>query len=136
MTALVKDAIYSRRGPPARNEFGYAVAIAEKVFRGSLIALNAAGTMQRIQTAGSLVCVGMAGQNLDNTAGAVASATRIEALKGTWGIPVPAATAANINANVYCTDDGTLTLTVAANLLVGTLVGIESGLTHVQFTGS
>jgi hypothetical protein len=136
MTALAKDAIYPRRGAPGRNEFGYAVAIGEKVFRGSLVAINAAGTMQRIQTASSLAFLGMSAQQLDNTSGAVASAVKIEALKGTWGIPVPAATSANINANVYCTDDGTLTLTVGSNLLVGILVGIEGGLTYVQFTGS
>ena len=135
MTALVRDALYARRGFPARHEFGYAVAIGEKVFRGSLVGINVAGTMQRIQTAGTVAFLGMAGQALDNTVGLVASGVKIEALKGAWGIPVPGAVPANINASVYATDDGTLTLTVGSNLLVGTLVGIEGGLTYVFLLG-
>ena len=135
MSALTADALYPRRGAPRHNEFGYSVAASEKVYRGSLVAINAAGTMQRIQTSGSVAFLGMAGQRLDNTGSASASSAKIEALKGTWGIPVPSATAANINANVYATDDGTLTLTAGSNLLVGTLVGIEGGLTYVSLLG-
>jgi hypothetical protein len=135
--ALTADVLYNRRGQPGRNEFGYPLAPGEIVYRGSLVAVNASGQLQRIQTSGSVAFVGMADRQLSNVGNASALSTPpVTALKGTWGIAVPSATAANINATVYATDDNTLTLTAGSNLAVGSLVGIENGLTYVQFTGS
>ena len=136
MSALTGEVRYDRRGTPARNVFGYPVAPGEKVWLGSLVGINASGQMQRIQTSGTVAFLGLSSQTLDNTASATASSIIVEAGKGTWALPVPSAAPANINAPVYATDDGTLTLSSNALGSVGTLVGIEGGRTFVNLIGS
>ena len=134
--ALLAGVNLDRRGPPPAGGFGYPVAAGERVFKGGVVAVNAAGSLQRVQTAGSLVIVGIAHRDLDNTAGAAVSDIKVEALKGIYSLTVPSATAANINAAVFATDDATLTLTQSGSLLAaGTLVGIESGQTYVKMIG-
>jgi uncharacterized membrane protein (DUF2068 family) len=134
--ALTADAAYQRRGLPGRNEFGYPVAAGEKVFRGSIIAVNAAGAVVRVQTAGAVQIIGLADHFLDNSGSASVSTDRVVGLKGTYALTVPSATAANINATVYASDDNTLTLTQGTLLAAGVLVGIEGGQTFVQMIGS
>ena len=138
MTALSADANYSRRGAPGKNEFGYPVAAGEKVWRNSLIAVNAAGAIVRVQTAGAAAIIGLADRALDNSASAAVSSVAVVGLKGTYAIPVTSATAANIGATVYATDDATLGLvnTGGTLLAAGTLVGIEGGQTYVNMIGS
>lgn len=135
--ALTADANYNRRGMAAtRNEFGYPVAPGEKVFRGSLVGLNSSGQMVRMQTGTPVAFVGVADRNLDNSAGGVASATLVVAMKGTWAIPLSGATVSNTNAAVYASDDNTLTLTAGSLKQVGTLVGIEGAATYINILGS
>ena len=140
MAALTQDIIPLRRGiATTRNEFGYPIAPGEKVFRGSIIGLTAAGYVQRAQTAGTVVLLGLSSINYDNTGSAVAGPI-VVAMKGTWGLVVPAATAANVQATVYATDDASCTLSsttgTIANLALGTLAGLDNGLTFVSVQGS
>lgn len=134
--ALTSGIAINRRGPPSRNEFGYPVAAGEQIWRGSLCAVNAAGSLQRMQTSGSVAFVGMSEQDFSNVGSATVSAQKIVVRKGTWALTVTGATAANINAPVYASDDGTLTLTAGSLLQVGTLAGIENGQTYVNLLGS
>jgi hypothetical protein len=135
--ALTAGITPARRGaPPTAGTFGGSVAIGEKIFRGGLISWNAAGTLQRLQTSGSVAFAGLASKDYDNTAGTAAASVGVEALKGIYGLTVPSAVFANINASVYATDDGTLTLSSSSATLVGTLVGIENGQTYVKLLGS
>jgi hypothetical protein len=136
--ALSADAKYMRNGPAApRNEFGYPPSAGAVIYRNALLAVTAAGTLQPIQTAGSVAFAGIADQ-ASNTPGQPVVVTFLTAQKGTWGIPVPGATMANLNAAVYATDDNTLTLAAGSNLLVGHLAGIDmvTGLTFVELLGS
>jgi hypothetical protein len=134
--ALTADVVLKRRGPPKGGEYGYYVAPGEKVFRNSLVGLNAAGQMQRIQTSGTVAFLGLAAMAYDNTASAAASVTPVEALRGIWRLVVPSAIPANLNATVYVVDDNTLTLTQSGSLLVaGNLDGIEAGFTWVRLLG-
>ena len=134
--ALTAGITPARRGAqPTAGVFGGPVAAGETIWRGGLLAWNAAGALQRIQTSGSVSFAGLASKDYNNAAGAAAAAVGMEALKGTYALTVPSATYANVNANVYATDDGTLTLTASSNMLVGTLAGIESGQTYVKLLG-
>jgi hypothetical protein len=108
LSAAVK---VDRRGPPGWGAYGYQVAAGEKIFRGGIVALNASGTLQRVQTVGSVAVVGLASQDYDNSASASASPDYVVVERGTWQLTVPNASAANIEQGVYATDDNTLTLT-------------------------
>lgn len=135
--ALTGDAAYPRRGLKANGtEFGYPVAPGEVVYRGSLCQVNAAGQLQRLQTAGGVAFVGIAEGQLNNVGNAGPSTINMVALRGTFGIAVTGATMANINASVYASDDGTVNLTATSETLIGTLVGIENGLTYVKLLNS
>ena len=140
MAALTADIIPLRRGAePTRNTFGYPIAPGEKVFRGSIVGINAAGQIQRAQTAGTVILLGLSNLNYDNTGSAVPGPI-IVPMKGTWGLVVPAATPSNIQQAVYATDDATCTLASTtgslANLALGTLAGLDNGLTFVSIQGS
>ena len=128
----------ARRGAqPTAGNFAYPVAPGEQIWRGGMLALNAAGQLQRIQTAGSVVFAGMASNDYNNTASSAPSpVAAVEALRGIYALVVPAATVSNINEPVYATDDATLTLVASTNLQVGTLAGIENGATYVKLLGS
>jgi hypothetical protein len=103
----------ARRGAPplAGAVFGGLVAAGEKVWRGGMMGYNAAGALQRLQTAGSVAFGGMASKDYDNTAGAVpACSPPMEGLRGVFALTVPNAGFANIGQPVYATDDNTFTL--------------------------
>lgn len=137
--ALAADFNPARRGLPGRNEFGYPVPAGEMIYLGSLLVLNSAGGVQRVQTAGGVAFAGLSDRNLNNTANAAVSTTDAVARKGTYALVVPSATPANVNAPVYATDDATLTLAQPGSgftAAVGTLVGIENGQTYVMLAGS
>ena len=134
--ALTAGITPQRRGAaPTAGIFGGPVAAGEKIWRGGMLNWNASGGLQRLQTSGGVAFAGMASKDYDNSAGSAAASVGMEALKGTYALTVPSATWANINANVYATDDGTFTLTVGSNTLVGTLAGIENGQTFVKLLG-
>ncbi len=90
-------------------EFGYAGAAGTHIYAGALLALNAAGTVQPIQTAGSLVFAGLADGERNNVA-PFTDTRAVNCHKGTWALPVTGATAANVGAAVYATDDNTVGL--------------------------
>ena len=93
----------------APGEFAYAPAAGVTVYEGALLALNAAGTVQPIQAAGSLVFAGIAdGQRVNSPSGADVRPVRCR--KGIWALTVAGATAANVGAPVYATDDNTVGL--------------------------
>ncbi len=108
--ALTQGTKIYRLGPPAQGSFGYQVAPGEQVWRGSIVALNGNGQIQRVQTAGSLVVVGLCSQDYNNTGSAAASPDYVQVERGWWNIAVTAKPA-NVNAPVYATDDATVTLT-------------------------
>lgn len=132
--ALSADARYARRGSGgANNEFGYPVLAGETIYLGSVVGVNSAGTVQRMQTSGTeALSLGLADRNVNS----LTSGVTVVILKGTWRIPVPSATAANIGAAVYVTDDGTFTLSSSSSVLFGTLAGIDGGATYVRINGS
>ena len=134
--ALAADANIPRRGNRGRSIFGYPVAPGEKVYRGSAVALNAAGQLQRVQTAGSVVIVGLSEQFFDNTASATASTQLVVAEPGTYALNVTGATPSVIHAPVYASDDNTFTMTAGSLLQIGVLAGIESGQDYVMTTGA
>lgn len=129
---------------PTPNEFGYLVQPGQRVFRGSVVALCADGTICPAGSATAnapVAIVGLAQVYQDQTgaAGAIPSALsqsgrRVHCRRGTVQLPFDVApTAANVNAAVYAVDDATLTLTATGHLRAGTLVGFdEAGLPWVQ----
>lgn len=149
--ALTQGTKIWRLGPPANGAFGYQVAAGEQVWRGSIVALNAAGTLQRVQTAGSIVVVGLCAEDYDNTANAAPSPDYVPVERGWWNLAPNGAKAANINQPVYATDDATVTLTppVAASMdagntgngtfntpTVSNTVAVETGDYVISFTSS
>jgi hypothetical protein len=126
----------ARRGaPPTAGMFGGPVAAGEQIWRGGMLCWNAAGGLQRLQTASGVSFAGMASKDYNNTASAAAAPVGMEALLGTFALTVPTATPANIHAAVYATDDNTFTLTGGSNMQIGTLAGIENGQTYVKLLG-
>jgi hypothetical protein len=97
-----------------------------------------------MQTATAVAFAGVAMQDYSNVGNANASPDFVHVARGIWGLTVPTATAANLNAPVYAVDDNTLTLTAGTAgtgeaLVVGTLNGFgQSGEspTWVRLTGS
>lgn len=121
LTSGVLDPV--RRGQaPFGGSFGYPVAPGEKIWRGGLVAVNASGQLVRIQTSGALAFVGIASQDYDNSASGSAGPA-IAAEKGTYRLAVSGASFANINQQVFASDDNTLSL---SNALAG-VFAIHSG---------
>lgn len=124
LTSGVLDPV--RRGtPPSGGAFGYPVAPGEQIWRGGLVAVNASGQLQRIQTSGSVAFAGIADQDCNNTASSVAGPV-IEAKRGWWRLAVSGASYANIGQNVYASDDNTLSLS-SAETGVFALGGSDTG---------
>lgn len=123
---------------PHVGSFAYKVRAATKIFEGGMVGVDAAGNLVPVNTAAALAVafVGMASRTYDNSANGSASADKVEAMRGTYQITVPAATSANINAAVYATDDNTFTLTASTNLQVGTIAGFDGAQTYVKLLGS
>lgn len=105
-----------RRGAPPMSGavFGGLVAAGEQIWRGGMICWNAAGNLQRLQTAGSVSFAGLASKDYNNVASAVAACSPpMEGLKGVYQLAVPNAMFADIGQPVYATDDNTFSLTNA-----------------------
>ena len=98
----------ARRGaPPTSGNFGGSVAASETIWRGGMLCWNAAGTLQRLQTAGSVAFAGMASKDYNNSASATAASVGMEALLGTYALTVAvsdgcAITRANITVYAVC----------------------------------
>lgn len=111
--------------------FAYGLKAGTRLFRGSIVALTSGGLAVRPGDAGAVAIVGVSPEQIDNAAG-VDGAQVVQPRRGVLQLTVPGATHANIGAAVYATDDSALTLTAGTNLRLGTLVGIEAGLTFVE----
>jgi hypothetical protein len=141
--ALTGNSTIARRGNPRGYAFAYGIMAAEVIYTGSLILVNAAGNVGRIQTIGSAgKFVGMAQGGYNNAGGAAMSAAPglITAFTDEVMVNVTGATTANINSPVYASDDGTFTMTQPGSGftgIVGYLIGIDqqSGLPCVQLSG-
>lgn len=135
--ALTSNSNPARRGARRGDAFGYPVAPGEVIYTGGLVCLNASGQLVRLQNAAAATFVGVAQSGYNNTMSA-APGPNIVADFDTYALVVPGATAANINAPVYATDDNTLTLTLPTTgfvKIVGYLVGIDNGQTYVDVKG-
>ena len=128
MTALSADLKFDER---LGKRFSYGLKAGVKLYHGSLVAVTSAGLAVRIGDAGAAAAVGISPAQIDNTSGADKDLS-VQPKRGIFQLVVPSATHANIGAAVYATDDATCTLTVGSNLRIGTLVGIEAGLTYVE----
>lgn len=124
-----------RRGAPPMGgaTFGGPVAAGEKIWRGGMLAWNANGQLQRLQTAGGVSFAGLASRDYDNSASGSASPPPYpEALKGVYALTVPSAGYGNVGQPVYATDDNTFTL---VNALTATFAR-GSGDTGTGTTGT
>ena len=89
--ALTAGISPARRGaPPAAGTFGGSVAASEKIWRGGLICWNAAGTLQRLQTSGSVGFAGLASKDYDNSATAAAAPVAMKSMSLRVGSTVDA----------------------------------------------
>lgn len=107
---LSANAKYLERMEPA--EFGGLVASGYHVYEGALCAWDANGAVVPIQAPTAVAFAGLASGERDNTAGTEQRPVSLR--KGTWGLPVAAATPANIGATVYAADDATIALSSLA----------------------
>ncbi len=134
--ALTGNIAVARRGYSRGLAFGGPIAPNEVIYTGGLIGVNASGQTQRIQTAGTVAFIGLAQGGSNNSASAAPGDTVVGQMD-CFKLAVPAATAANIGAPVYATDDNTLTLTkptTGFEGVVGYLAGIENGATWVELS--
>jgi hypothetical protein len=135
--ALTQGVKIDRRGPPSAGSYGYLVAPGEQVWRGSIVALNAAGQIQRVQTAGSVVIVGICSRDYSNVGNASASPDYVVVERGRWAFSPTGIAADSIGASVYATDDSTTTLASGGGaLLFGVVDGIDQGTPYVFVVGS
>lgn len=109
--ALTAGVKVDRRGAPGAGGYGYKVAASEKVFRGGVVALNAAGNLVRPQTSGAVVIAGVCSKDYDNSANGSVSTDTVEVLRGVFAYAVTGATASKLHQPVYATADDTLTMT-------------------------
>lgn len=141
---LAADRIIPERKIAPGPEFPHMVAAGFRLFRNSITAVCADGTVVPAGSANTpsplVAIVGMATTQYDNTGAAglvpdIDTAPGVWIRKGCWALPFDVApTWANVNAPVYAVDDETVTLTENAGtepapanrLQVGTLAGLES----------
>lgn len=104
----------------------YPVKASTKVFKGSMVALNA-GFLVPVSTATGLIGVGLCRYDVDNTAGAD-GALSAEVEEGTFiwdNLAGDLLTQANAGAVVYGTDDHTVNLTATGKSIVGVMESVE-----------
>ena len=88
--AATKDSAPARRGNSRGAAFGYPVAPGEKIFKGTVMCVNAAGQSVRPQTAGALAFIGISESGYDNT-GSSAPGPKITGQFDDFKFPVPGA---------------------------------------------
>jgi hypothetical protein len=101
-----------RRGPLGPGAAGYQVAAGEQIWGGGIVGLNSSGYLQRCQTSGTVVLIGIAQRDYNNVSNANASSDWVVVDKGFWMMAVAGSAASNIDQPVYATDDGTATMSV------------------------
>ncbi|QDH13817.1 hypothetical protein E3E12_06045 [Formicincola oecophyllae] len=153
--ALAADRALERKAGPCGPEFGHAVAPGFRVFRGSLVAVLADGTLvpagQTAPAGGGAavtpVCIiGIARQAMDNTPtqgvdALHAGANPIWVKTGCYALPFlpnePAPTYAQLGQAVYAVDDENVSFQATgagggARLVAGHFVGLDGGTPFVN----
>lgn len=137
MTALIQERNTLRldgSGAALPDYLRPGVAASETIWQGGMVAINAAGTAQRPQTAGSLACIGRAEIDVNNSLGA-ANALTVQvghgAFKWAQGSGADTITAANLFQKCYAIDDQTVGLTNgysfgSARPLAGIIIQVDA----------
>lgn len=135
MTALTAD----RNSPRIQGEIlNLDVAATTKIFAGSMVMRNAAGNAVKGQTAVSLVGVGCAQEQVDNSTGAVGDKT-INVRVGTFKFANSASgdliTKADIGSPAYAVDDQTVAKTNGGSTrsIAGFIAGVDALGVWVRF---
>lgn len=103
----------------------YAVAAAAHVYKGAFVGLSG-GYARGLVAADTFV--GIAYEEADNSSGADGDKSVRVYTMGDFQLPLSGAAITDIGADLYASDDETLTLTSTGNSLVGKVVGfISSG---------
>ena len=109
MTALALERLTDFAGVvPARGT--YPIAAAAKIYKGSIVCLNAAGEAVKGGAGGSAVCVGKASATYDNTGGS-AAAMDVEVEFGVFGWDSTTLDAGDVGAVAFVSDDQTVAAT-------------------------
>jgi hypothetical protein len=118
---------------------GYPVADNVTIYKGAIVALNAAGyAVPAISSASPVVVVGVSEIHADNTAlHHAASALCVNATLGVWRMfqTGTTITTAYVGSAVYAADDNTVSLSASAGPYCGTVVDVDSIGVWVNFTG-
>jgi len=104
------------------------------IYKGALVGLNAATGYARPLVAGDAF-VGLAYRQADNTvAGHTAGGVSVKLHQNIDAVlPLSGVSVTDIGAEVYASDDATLTLTATGNSRIGRIVAVEgSGLARVR----
>jgi predicted RecA/RadA family phage recombinase len=101
-----------------------AVSAGAHIFKGALVEWNVGGYAQPVTGAG--VFAGLAYEEMDNTDGANGAVSGRVYTLGDFEMPLAGAAAADVGKAAYASDDETLTLTAAGNVLVGRVRGVPS----------
>lgn len=135
MTALAVERNTKRMISPHDQIRAYPVKGAKKIYKGSLVVLSG-GYAEPGATATGLVAVGRAKETVDNSAGADGDLTvSVEEGVFKWAnLGADAAAQANVGADVYVTDDQTVSKTDGSSTKsrAGILVQVDSDGVWVQ----
>ncbi len=135
MTALAQDRQTPRR---QSQDFEFPVAAATKIFGGSIVCLNAAGTATKGAVSTTLRAVGIADTMADNSAGA-AGAVRVKARRGCFQFANSASgdliALANVGADAYIVDDQTVALTSGGSTrsVAGVIRDVDANGVWIEF---
>ncbi len=102
----------------------FGVAAAVHIYKGALIGLTTAGYARPL-VAGD-ACVGIAYEEVDNSAGTNGSVTARVYTLGDFGHALPGANQTQVGDPVYASADDTLTFTATANSYVGFAIDVPS----------
>jgi len=117
-----RDTIYSEGV-----EIAVPVAASTKIYAGSGVVAEATGgyAVEAVNTA-NYKTMGVAQEQVDNSAGLAAAKSVRVRRKGTFPFAMTSATQADIGKTVYWVDGGTVTLTAGNGVKAGTISSVES----------
>lgn len=132
-------AITADRDTPERSgvDFSFPVAAATKIYAGALVCLNAAGNAVPGATSTTLIAVGRADEQVDNTGGAIGDKV-VAVRKGVFRFNNSAAsdaiTKAEIGDSAYIVDDARVAKTNGTNTrsVAGKIVDVDADGVWVQ----
>jgi hypothetical protein len=135
MAALTKERMTDFAGNlPSRGT--YPVAANVKIFKGSLVVLNASRQAMPGTSAtpgGAVICVGKASATFDNTGGS-AGAFDVEVEYGTFSWEF-SGTVADVGKLAYVQDDQTVSTTATDRIAAGPITEVRNGQAYV-WTGA